>query len=55
MKRIKGQIRQGDVLLNPVNEEPPPGLPLQTEVVLALGECERLSNRRSLGLQPAGS
>lgn len=38
-------IRQGDVLLVPVDMEPPPGLQPQDEVVLALGEATGHAHR----------
>jgi hypothetical protein len=41
----RGQIRQGDVLLVPVDVEPPPGLEPQREIVLALGEATGHAHR----------
>lgn len=42
-----GQIRQGDVLLSPVAVEPPEGLAVSNEAVLAYGESTGHAHRLS--------
>lgn len=42
-----GQIRQGDILLIPVDERPPAGLKPQQEVILAYGEVTGHAHRLS--------
>ena len=42
---IVGQIRQGDVLLVPVDVQPPADCPIRDEAVLALGETTGHAHR----------
>ena len=46
-KRESGQIRQGDVLLIPVDKAPPEGLQTQEQVILAVGELTGHAHRLS--------
>lgn len=46
-KEMKGQIRQGDILLVPIEKRPPSGAESRTEVVLAWGEITGHAHRAS--------